>query len=118
MKLSRARQEYHAEARDTQSEPVPPSTATGNVKLTTIRQKLSRIRALNKKWGCPAEPWASVSTNLLWNISNIPAAQISMIGKINGPAFAPIAACASFGVGLKMDLDASHLGEAKAAVVG
>src|SRR5881275_3146660 len=41
-----------------------------------------------------------------------------MIGKINGPAFAPIAACASFGVALKMAMDAIHLGEAKAVVVG
>jgi len=64
----------------------------------TIRQKLNKIRALNKRWGCPDEPWAAVSPNLLWNISNIPAAQISMIGKIVGPAFAPVAACASFGI--------------------
>jgi len=113
---SDALRQYLTEAAAIQSEPVPASS--GATKLSTIRQKLNRIRALNRKWGCPAEPWASVSTNLLWNISNIPAAQISMIGKINGPAFAPIAACASFGVALKMALDAIHLGEAKAVVVG
>src|SRR5439155_1462948 len=76
------------------------------------------LRALNKKWGCPEEPWASVSPNLLWNISNIPAAQISMLGKITGPAFAPIAACASFGVAAKMAVDAIALGEATAVVIG
>jgi len=113
---SDALREYLAEAAAIQGEPVPPSS--GQAKLSSIRQKLNRIRALNKKWGCPDEPWASVSPNLLWNIANIPAAQVSMIGKINGPAFAPIAACASFGVALKMGMDAIQLGEAKAVVIG
>ena len=108
--------DYLIEAAQIQAEPVPPSS--GSAKLSTIRQKLNKIRALNKKWGCPDEPWASVSPNLLWNISNIPAAQISMIGKIVGPAFAPVAACASFGVAAKMAADAVQLGNATAAVIG
>jgi len=107
---------YLVEAAAIQGEPVPASS--GSAKLTSIRQKLSRIRALNKKWGCPDEPWASVSPNLLWNIANIPASQISMIGKIVGPAFAPVAACASFGVAAKMAMDAIMLGEATAVVIG
>jgi len=107
---------YLAEAADIQSEPVPPSS--GSAKLSTIRQKLHKVRALNKKWGCPDEPWASVSPNLLWNIANIPASQVSMIGRIVGPAFAPVAACASFGVALKLAVDSINLGEAKAVVVG
>jgi len=109
-------QQYLVEAAAIQGEAVPPSS--GSAKLTSIRQKLNRIRALNKKWGCPDEPWASVSPNLLWNIPNIPAAQISMIGKIVGPAIAPVAACASFGVAAKMAMDAIMLGEATAVVVG
>lgn len=113
---SDALQQYLAEARTIHGEPVPPSS--GSAKLSSIRQKLNRIRALNKKWACPEEPWASVSPNLLWNIANIPASQISMIGKINGPAFAPIAACASFGIATKMAVDAITLGEAEAVVVG
>ena len=108
--------EYLAEAREIHSEPVPPSS--GSAKLSSIRQKLNGIRALNKKWGCPEEPWAAVSPNLLWNIANIPAAQISMIGKINGPAIAPVAACASFGVAAKLAIEAIELGEATAAVIG
>jgi 3-oxoacyl-[acyl-carrier-protein] synthase II len=108
--------QYLAEAREINSEPVPPSS--GSAKLTSIRQKLNRIRQLNKKWGCPMEPWASVSPNFLWNISNIAASQISMLGKIVGPAFAPVAACASFGVALKMAHDAIQLGEATACVIG
>jgi 3-oxoacyl-[acyl-carrier-protein] synthase II len=113
---SDALQQYLVEAAAIQGEAVPPSS--GSAKLTSIRQKLNKIRALNRKWGCPDEPWASVSPNLLWNISNIPAAQISMIGKIVGPAFAPVAACASFGVAAKMAMDAILLGEATAVVIG
>src|SRR5437764_7744911 len=113
---SDALRDYLAEAATIHSEPVPASS--GSAKLSSIRQKLNRIRALNKKWACPEEPWAAVSPNMLWNISNIPAAQISMLGKIVGPAFAPIAACASFGVALKMAADAISLGDATAVVVG
>jgi 3-oxoacyl-(acyl-carrier-protein) synthase len=108
--------QYLTEAAAIHSEPVPPSS--GSAKLSSIRQKLNGIRALNRQWGCPQEPWAATSPNLLWNIANIPAAQISMLGKITGPAFAPVAACASFGVALKMASDAIQLGDATAVVVG
>ena len=108
--------QYLVEAREVHSEPVPPSS--GSAKLSSIRTKLNRIRAVNKKWGCPAEPWAAVSPNLLWNIANIPAAQISMLGKIVGTTIAPIAACASFGVAIKMAADAIHRGDATAVVIG
>jgi hypothetical protein len=113
---SDALRDYLAQAATIHSEPVPPSS--GSTKLSMIRQKLNRIRALNKKWGCPEEPWASVSAKMLWNIANIPASQISMLGKIVGPAFAPVAACASFGVAAKMAVDAINLGEATAVVIG
>lgn len=107
---------YLEEAAAIQSEPVPPSS--GTAKLGSIRQKLNRIRALNKQWNCPPEPWATVSPNLLWNIANIPAAQVSMIGKITGPAYAPVAACASFGIAMKIAEDAIRHGEARAVVIG
>lgn len=108
--------EYLREAAEIQSEPVPPSS--GSAKLGTIRHKLSKLKVLNRKWDAPEEPWTSVSPNYLWNIANVPASQISMIGKIMGPAIAPIAACASFGIALKMAYDAIQLGEAKAVVIG
>jgi 3-oxoacyl-[acyl-carrier-protein] synthase II len=108
--------EYLAEARLVHADPVPPSS--GSAKLSSIRQKLNRVRALNRKYGCPEEPWAAVSPNLLWNIANIPAAQVSMLGKIVGPAFAPVAACASFGIATKLAYDAIQRGEAKAVVIG
>jgi 3-oxoacyl-[acyl-carrier-protein] synthase II len=113
---SDALSEYLAEARVVHGEPVPPSS--GSAKLSSIRQKLNRIRALNKKFGAPEEPWAAVSPNLLWNIHNIPAAQVSMLGKIVGAAFAPVAACASFGLAAKLAYDAIHRGEATAVVIG
>ena len=54
----------------------------------------------------------------MWNIQNTPAAQISMLGRITGLAFAPVAACSTFGVALKLGMDAIERGEAKAVVVG
>jgi 3-oxoacyl-[acyl-carrier-protein] synthase II len=108
--------DYLAEARVVHADPVPPSSSSA--KLSLIRQKLNRIRALNRKFGCPEEPWTAVSPNLLWNIVNIPAAQVSMLGKIVGPAFAPIAACASFGLAVKLAHDAIQLCDATAVVVG
>src|SRR5207244_3318383 len=111
-----ALQDYRTEAAAIQGEPVPP--ASGSAKLSMIRQKLNKIRALNRKWTCPEEPWAAVSPNLLWNIDNIGAAQITMIGRIVGTSFAPVGACASFGIAVKLAADAIHRGEAKAVVVG
>ncbi|HVT44640.1 MAG TPA: beta-ketoacyl synthase N-terminal-like domain-containing protein [Thermoanaerobaculia bacterium] len=118
MRHSDALAEYLDEAASIQAEPVPPAPTSGSAKLGSIRQKLNRIKALNRKWGCPEEPWSSVSPNLLWNISNIPASQISMIGRITGPAFAPVAACASFGIALKLAVNSIRLGEATAVVIG
>lgn len=107
---------YLDEAARIQSQVVPSSS--GTAKLGTIKQKLTAIRKLNRDWGCPEEPWSAVSPNYLWNIANIPASQISMIGRIMGPAVAPIAACASFGIALKLGWNAIQLDQADAAVIG
>jgi 3-oxoacyl-(acyl-carrier-protein) synthase len=48
----------------------------------------------------------------------MPAAQISMAGHITGLTFAPVAACSTFGVTLKLGMDAIRKGEAKAVVIG
>ncbi|MEP7352806.1 MAG: beta-ketoacyl synthase N-terminal-like domain-containing protein [Acidobacteriota bacterium] len=86
-------------------------------KLHAIREKeKSRVR-LQEKWQAPEPPW-NVSANLIWNIHNTPAAQISILGKITGSAFAPVAACSTFGVALRLAMNAIHSGEAKAVVVG
>ena len=87
-------------------------------KGSLIRRKASARKKLNAEYGCPLEPWNAVEAKLLWNIPNIPAAQISMLGRITGPTIAPIAACSGFGTALKLGVDAIQRGEAKAAVIG
>jgi len=87
-------------------------------KIGRIKEKQRRLTRLMKAWGCPPPPWREVSANLVWNIQNTPAAQISMLGRITGLSFAPVAACSTFGVALKLALDAIHRDEAKAVVMG
>jgi len=93
----------------------------GNIdtdKSHQIRHKIASRRKLNNSYGCPTEPWSAVDPRLLWNIHNISAAQISMLGQITGPAWAPAAACSGFGTALKQGINAIRLGQAKVAVVG
>jgi 3-oxoacyl-[acyl-carrier-protein] synthase II len=87
-------------------------------KLKLIKEKRRRLAALEEKSGAPEPPWGTVSANVLWNIGNTPACQISMLGKITGPTFAPVAACSTFGVTLKLALDAIERKEAKLVVIG
>jgi 3-oxoacyl-(acyl-carrier-protein) synthase len=86
-------------------------------KLHAIREKEKRHARLQERWGAPEPPW-NVSANLIWNIHNTPAAQISILGKIHGLSFAPVAACSTFGVALALAMRAISCGEAKAVVVG
>jgi 3-oxoacyl-(acyl-carrier-protein) synthase len=86
-------------------------------KLNAIREREKRQARLQHKWGCPDPPW-NVSANVIWNIHNTPAAQISILGKITGPTFAPVAACSTFGVALRLGMRAIQTGDAKAVVVG
>jgi len=87
-------------------------------KMSLLKEKQRRFGQLQKRWGAPQPPWLSVSANLVWNISNTPAAQISMLGKITGLSFAPVGACSTFGVCLKLAMDTIRRGEAKAVIVG
>ncbi|MGD8328332.1 MAG: beta-ketoacyl synthase N-terminal-like domain-containing protein [Acidobacteriota bacterium] len=87
-------------------------------KLHVIRKKKSELARLESKWECPTPPWLAVNSNLIWNIANTPAAQVSMMGNLTGAAYAPIAACSSFGVALKLARQAIACGDAKAVVVG
>lgn len=107
---------YLAELREIEGQRVEGDVESG--KLKVIRDKRRRLAQMMEKWGTPEPPWNQVSANLLWNIPNTPASQISMLGKITGFAFAPIAACSTFGVSLKLALDAIDRGEAKMVVVG
>jgi 3-oxoacyl-[acyl-carrier-protein] synthase II len=86
-------------------------------KLHAIREKEKRRAKLQEKWNAPEPPW-NVSADVIWNIHNTPAAQISILGKIKGLAFAPVAACSTFGVALRLAMRAIQSGDAKAVVVG
>jgi len=108
--------DYLAELRDIESLTVSGPVATGKIAL--IKEKQRRRQRLQRKWGAPNPPWHEVSPNLLWNIHNTPAAQLSMMGRITGFTFAPVGACATFGVSLKLAIDAIRRGEAKAVVIG
>lgn len=107
---------FLVDLREIESLTVQGAVETG--KLGLIKEKQRRINRLEAAWKCPPPPWREVSANLLWNIHNTPAAQISMMGKITGFTFAPVAACATFGVTLKLAMDAIDRGEAKAVVIG
>jgi 3-oxoacyl-[acyl-carrier-protein] synthase II len=83
-----------------------------------MKEKRRGLRRLRERWGAPEPPWEAVSANLIWNIDNIAAAQISMLGQITGMAVSVGAACSTFGVSLKMALDAIRRDEADAVVLG
>ncbi len=108
--------EFLAELREIESLAVEGPVETA--KIAIIKEKQRRRQRLQRKWAAPNPPWHEVSANVLWNIHSTPAAQISMMGGITGLAFAPVAACSTFGVTIKLALDAIRRGEAKAVVVG
>jgi 3-oxoacyl-(acyl-carrier-protein) synthase len=107
---------YLAELREIEALEVEGNPETGKIRL--MKERRRRKSRLQAKWGAPEPPWASVSANVLWNLHNTPAAQVSMLGQITGLAFSPVAACSTFGVSLKLALDAIRRGEARAVVVG
>jgi 3-oxoacyl-(acyl-carrier-protein) synthase len=86
--------------------------------LNAIRKRIRAHRALVDEVGCPPPPWTTVSANLIWNIQNAPAAQVTMLLDVHGAAWAPVGACSTFGVALKCGRDAIARGEAKLAIVG
>lgn len=87
-------------------------------KLHMLKHKQRQSMKLQEKWGAPDPPWRSVSPNVIWNIHNTPASQLSMLAHVRGLSFAPIGACATFGLCLKLGMDAIKRGEAKAVIVG
>ena len=109
-------QEYLASLREIENLSVEGEVEAG--KSAVLREKMKRTASLRKEWGAPPEPWASISSNVLWNIHSSPPTQISMMGKITGPCFAPVAACSTFGVSLKLGIDAIEREEAEAVVIG
>jgi len=116
MRRSPELRRYLEELREIESADVTGEVESGKAAL--IRRKMTAIAALRERWGTPLEPWSAVSPNLLWNIHNAPAAQISMLAKITGSTFAPVAACSTFGYTLRLAMDAIDRGDAKAVVIG
>lgn len=113
---SRELREYLAELQEIESFTFDGPVETG--KIAAIKEKQRRRGRLQRQWGAPNPPWHEVSANLLWNIHNTPAAQITMLGRITGLSLGPAAACSTFGVTLKLAIDAIRRGEAKAVVMG
>ena len=109
-------QRYLARSKEVEGEDITGDIENG--KGPVIRRKISSRRKLNAEYGCPTEPWNAVDPNLLWNLPNIPASQISMLGHITGPSLAPVAACAGFSVSLKMAIDSIRSDQAKICVIG
>jgi 3-oxoacyl-[acyl-carrier-protein] synthase II len=91
---------------------------TASPHLNAIRKRTRTHRLLMAEFGCPEPPWTAVSPNLIWNIQNAAAAQVTMLLDVHGAGWAPVGACSTFGVALKCGHDAIQSGEAKAAVVG
>src|SRR5262249_10273629 len=80
--------------------------ASDKAPCDAIRCRVRALRALLDEVGCPPPPWTAVSPDLIWNIQNAPAAQITMLLDVHGPAWAPVGACSTFGVALKCGRDA------------
>lgn len=116
--LEQELREYLDELREIEAIGVPEDGDVESAKLAVIKEKRTRNARLQKKWMSPEPPWNAVSSNVLWNIHNTPASQISMMGRITGMTFAPVAACSSFGYGLRLAINAIQLGQAKAVVMG
>ncbi len=94
------------------------TTGTEKAQLDAIRRRVKALRALLDEVECPPPPWTAVSPDLIWNIQNAPAAQITMLLDVHGAAWAPVGACSTFGVALKCGRDAILRGEAKMAIIG
>jgi 3-oxoacyl-(acyl-carrier-protein) synthase len=107
---------YLAELREIEGVGVLGEVESG--KLAAIRRKQNAKAQLQARSAAPEPPWERVPAELLWNIHNGPAAQVSMLGRISGLSFAPVAACATFGVALELAMQAIRLDVADAVVVG
>lgn len=108
-------QKYLAEAAEIDGLSLEGDVETG--KLNVLRERSKRHARLQEKWNAPEPPW-KVSANLIWNIANTPASQVSILGGITGLAFAPVAACSTFGVALQLAMKAIQSGEARVVVIG
>ncbi|MEN9810892.1 MAG: hypothetical protein RLZZ488_2459 [Pseudomonadota bacterium] len=115
-KKSDGLQDYLREFNEMESITIGADVA--NDKLNVIRAKAKAKKALQDKWKHPLPPWEAVNANMLWNLPNAPAAQVSMLHGIHGVSFASIGACATFGLVLRQALDGIRCGDYDAAIIG
>jgi len=108
-------QDYLAEAAAIDGTSVERDVETS--KLNVLRERSKRHARLQEQWQSPEPPW-KVSANLIWNIHNTPASQVSILARVTGLVFAPVAACATFGVALRLAMRAIQTGDARVVVVG
>jgi len=108
-------QQYLAEAAEIDGLSIDGDVESG--KISVLKERSRRHNALQERWHSPEPPW-KVSPNLIWNIHNTPASQVSILAKITGLTFAPVAACSTFGVALHLAMRAIQSGDAKIVVVG
>jgi 3-oxoacyl-[acyl-carrier-protein] synthase II len=115
-KKSDGLQDYLREFNEMESITIGADVA--NDKLNVIRAKAKAKKALQDKWKHPLPPWEAVNANMLWNLPNAPAAQVSMLHGIHGVSFASIGACATFGLVLRQAVDCIRSGDYDAAIIG
>lgn len=108
--------EFEARYRQIEAEPVGAEDEAAALNAIRNRQRLHR--KLLEEFGCPVPPWDSVDPRLVWAVQNVPAAQMSILLGTHGPAWAPVGACATFGIALKLGCEAIESGAARIAIVG
>ena len=113
---SEARARFESAYAEIERVPIGNDVERGPLHAIKTRQKLHR--KLLDDTGCPTPPWESVDPKLVWAIQNVPAAQITMLLGVHGASYAPVGACSTFGLALKLGRDAIERGEARAVIIG
>jgi 3-oxoacyl-[acyl-carrier-protein] synthase II len=86
--------------------------------INQLKAKASERLALRRRFGAPVPPWDAVSPNVLWNIPNLAAAQVSMMLQTHGLTIGVSAACSTFALALRVGLDEIRSNRADVAIVG
>ncbi|MDP3277294.1 MAG: beta-ketoacyl synthase N-terminal-like domain-containing protein [Deltaproteobacteria bacterium] len=110
------RARFEAQLREIERSGAVSDLARGPLRVIAARQRA--LRSLLEKFGAPPPPWHGVDPQLLWSIPNAPAAELTMLLGLHGPAFAPAGACAAFGLSLSLACEAIAHGACDAAIVG
>lgn len=113
---SHLRAEFEKRVRAIESTPVGEDLERGPLRAIASRQRA--LRALTEEFHAPTPPWESVDPQLLWSIPNAPAAELTMLLGLHGPAFAPAGACAAFGLSVALACESIRAGDCDAAIVG